>query len=160
MEGSKTITFTLSVKELYGQMKEHSYYLGEALKSDSRVAELAAKIQASDDDDDVLTDFIKAGGVKLANILSSALGKTSYTYDTSDADGAKFTFTVNAVANFMDAQKDTIKESMLNYLSNYVLAKWLNLIKPDEAQRFEAQLTELTGDIRLLGTHRDKPTRS
>jgi hypothetical protein len=141
-------------------MKEHSYYLGEALKSDGKLAELAAKIQASDDDDSVLTDFIKAGGVKLANILSTALGKTVYKYTPASGDtGASFTFTVNAVANFMDAQKDTLKESMLNYLSNYVLAKWLNLIKPDEAQRFETQMAELTADMRLLGTHRNKPVR-
>ena len=57
MEGSKVINLELTVKSLFEQMKEHSYYLGEALKSDPKLTELAAKLQANDDDDTVLKDF-------------------------------------------------------------------------------------------------------
>ena len=42
------------------------------------MSELAAKIQASTDDDSVLKDFIQEGIAKLGNILSNVLGKTSY----------------------------------------------------------------------------------
>ncbi len=157
MEGSKTITMELTVTSLFGQMKEHSYYLGEALKSNPQIAELAAKIQAGDDDDSVLKDFIQSGGTKLGNLLSTILGKTAYAWDT---DKTKLTFTTNAVANFMDSQVDILKDSMLNYLSYYTLAEWLNLIKPDESQRYKEKLVELETDMRILGTHRSKPTRS
>lgn len=157
MEGSKELTMELTVTALFGQMKEHSYYLGEALKSDPRIAELAAKIQASDDDDPILKDFIQEGGTKLGNITSTCLGKTSYAWDTGKT---KITFTTNAVKNFMDSQIGTFKDSMLNYLSYYVLARWLTIIKPDEAARFEQRLKDLEADMRVLGTQRAKPTRA
>lgn len=157
MEGSKVLTLELTIQDLFAQMKEHSYYLGESLKSDSKLMELAAKIQASDDDDDILKDFIQAGGTKLGNLLSRVLGKTSYSWD---ANKTKITFTTNAVANFMDSQKDTLKDNMLNYLSYYVFSKWLNLIKPDECERFENLLNEIEEDMRQLGAQRDKPKRT
>lgn len=157
MEGSKVITLELTSKSLFEQMKEHSYYLGEALKTDPKLAELAAKIQANDDDDTILKDFIQEGGTKLGNILSRVLGKTSYAWDGGKT---KITFTTNAVSNFMESQKETIKDNMLSYLSYYTLAKWLNLIKPDESSRFDARLGEIEEELRLLGAQRDKPTRT
>lgn len=157
MEGSKTLTLALTTTDLFAQMKDHSYYLGEALKSDPRIMELAAKIQASDDDDVVLKDFVQQGGTKLGNILSRIVGKTSYAWDE---DKTTITFTTKAVANFMESQKDILKDSMLCYLSAYVLSKWLNLIKPDECVRFDNMLKEYEEDMRQLGAQRDKPTRS
>lgn len=157
MEGSKKLTLELTVSDLFAQMKEHSYYLGEALKSDPKLVELAAKIQASDDDDSILKDFVQDGGRKLGNVLSRVLGKTSYTWDENKT---KITFTTNAVSNFMDSQKGTIKDNMLSYLSYYVLSKWLNIIKPDECPRFDALLVEVEEDMRQLGAQRDKPKRS
>ena len=192
MEGSKELQMTLTMTELFEQMKDQSYLIGESLKSNPQVMELAAKIQASDDDDLTLRDFAQAGGTKLGNILSRVLGKTSYMWDkvvkkvkvyvknekgelvpvyVVDGDSSSgqlekeeeepcIIFTTNAVANFMDSQKDTLKDSMLNYLSVYILSKWLNLIKPDESARFEAMLKELEEDMRQLGAQRDKPKRS
>lgn len=157
MEGSKTVTLTLTTTELYAQMKEHSYYIGEALKSNPQLIELAAKIQAGNDDDTMLKDFAKQGGAKLGNILSNVVGKTVYVWSS---DGASITFTMSAVSNFMDAQKDTLKDSMVNYLSVYMLAEWLDHIKPDEAQRFFAKLKDYEEDMRRLGAQRDKPART
>lgn len=157
MEGSKVINLELTVKSLFEQMKEHSYYLGEALKSDPKLTELAAKLQANDDDDTVLKDLAQEGGTKLGNILSRVIGKTSYSWDENKT---KISFTTNAVSNFMESQKETIKDNMLSYLSYYTLAKWLNLIKPDEATRFEQRLVEIEEELRLLGAQRDKPKRT
>lgn len=156
MEGSKTLTLEVTKTELFAQMKEHSYYLGESLKSNPQIIELAAKLQASDDDDSILMDFIKEAGTKLGNILSRVVGKTIYSWDE---DKSKITFTTSAVANFMDAQKDTLKDSMMSYVSAYVLYKWLNIMKPDESTRFEKLLAESEEDMRQLGAQRDKPVR-
>lgn len=160
MEGSKTLTLALTTKELFAQMKEHSYYIGEALKTTPELIELAAKIQASDNDDNVLKDFVQEGGTKIGNILSRVVGKTSYAWSSSLESGKTITFTTKAVANFMDSQKEALKDSMLNYLSYYILAKWLTLIKPDEAGRFSKELVSLEEDIRQLGAQRDKPNRA
>lgn len=163
MEGSKILTLELTTKDLFAQMKDQSYLLGESLKSNPQLIELAAKIQASDDDDVTLQDFAQAGGTKLGNILSRVLGKTSYEWQETGEGPSKvkkLIFTTNAVANFMDSQQDTLKDSMLHYLSCYILSKWLNLIKPDESQRFEVMLKDLEEDMRQLGAQRDKPKRT
>lgn len=157
MEGSKVITQTLTTTELLEQMEEHSYYLGEALKSNPQVIELAAKLQASSDDYSLLKDFVQAGATKLGNICSRVIGKTTYAWDD---DKTSITFTTNAVANFMDDQIGTFADCMLNYLSYYVLEKWLNIIKPDESARFAQMLVALEEDLRQLGAQRDKPTRT
>ena len=157
MEGSKILTLELTTEQLFVQMKSQSYLIGEALKSNPQLIELAAKIQASDDDDEDLRDIINAGATKLGNLLSRVLGKTKYEWDSGHA---KVTFTTNAVANFMDMQKGTLKDSMLNYLSYYTLSKWLNLIKSDESGRFENLLRELEDDMRQLGAQRDRPKRT
>lgn len=156
MEGSKVLTLEITMTDLSAQMKEHSYYLGEALKSDPNLIEIAAKLQASDDDDSVLMDFIKEGSTKMGNVLSRVVGKTTYAWDE---DKTKVTFTTNAVANFMDAQKGTLQDSMVCYISAYVLYKWLNLMKPDECPRFATILSDLEEDMRQLGAQRDKPVR-
>ena len=157
MEGSKTITLTVTKEKLLEQIKEHSYYLGEALKSNPQVMELAAKLQAGDDDDTVLLDFVTEGSTKLGNILSRVVGKTTYAWDNSQGT---CTYTINAVANFMDAQKGTLNDAMLNYVSVFVLSRWLNLIKADESTRFTSMLDTIEEDMRQLGAQRDKPKRS
>ena len=138
-------------------MKSQSYIIGESLKSNPQLIELAAKIQASDDDDNDLKDIAVDGSTKLGNLLSRVMGKTKYEWSE---EGKKVTFTVNAVANFMDAQQNTLKDSMKSYLGCYTLRHWLNLIKPDECQRFDVLLKDLEEEMRQLGAQRDRPTRT
>lgn len=157
MEGSKTITLELTISQLFEKMKSQSYIIGESLKSNPQLIELAAKIQASDDDDKDLKDIAVDGSTKLGNLLSRVLGKTKYEWSE---EGKKVTFTVNAVANFMDAQQNTLKDSMKSYLGCYTLRHWLNLIKPDECQRFDVLLKDLEEEMRQLGAQRDRPTRT
>ena len=157
MEGSKTITLELTIGQLFEKMKSQSYIIGESLKSNPQLIELAAKIQASDDDNNDLKDIVVDGSTKLANLLGRVLGKTKYVWSS---EGEKVTFTVNAVANFMDAQQDTLKDSMKSYLGCYTLRHWLNLIKPDECQRFDVLLKDLEEEMRQLGAQRDRPTRT
>lgn len=156
MEGSKIITTEITVSALLGQMKDHSYYLGEALKSDSRLIELGAKIQASNDEDPVLKDFINNGVTKVGNLLTRVLGITAFEWD---ANKAKVTFTTKAVANFPDNQEDSLKGNIINYLSCYVLSSWLKLIKHDESTRFDEMRKEQENEIIQLSAQRSKPQR-
>ena len=157
MEGSKTITLELTISQLFEKMKSQSYIIGESLKSNPQLIELAAKIQPSGNDDNDLKDIAVDGSTKLGNLLSRVLGKTQYEWSEA---GKKVTFTVNAVANFMDAQQNTLRDSMKSYLGCYTLRHWLNLIKPDECQRFDVLLKDLEEEMRQLGAQRDRPTRT
>lgn len=154
MEGSKNLTPQVVVKNLLLRVKDQAYYIGESAKSDPRLLEISAKIQASDDDDPILKDYVSDATSVVCNLLSRMLGETSYT----DGDG-NITFTIKAAANTPDLQ-DQLVDYITNYMSTAILRSWLNVIKSDEAKRFEEMLVRLETELIQLSSRRLKPERT
>ncbi len=154
MEGSKTITTEIVIQDILLRMKDHAYYIGESAKADPRFVEISAKIQASDDDNPILKDYISDATSIVCNLLSRMIGETNYENDDSN-----ITFTTKAKTNTpnIDAQ---LKDYIVNYMSTYILKNWLNVIKADEAQRFNDMLTRLENEIIQLAARRTKPERT
>lgn len=155
MEGSKTISTVIKLADVVIGVQANSYYAGEARKDNTELLEAGARIQASDDEDELLKDYIKTGVTKLTNVLTKILGETTCVWGTDDV-----TFTTKTVANFMDSQKDSLLLAMKDYLVDTCLRDWLALMKPGEEKLFENKLTELSAEIRVLASHRKKPVRS
>lgn len=153
MEGSKSLTPQVVVKNILLRVKDQAYYIGESAKSDPRLVEISAKIQASDDDDPILKDYVSDATSVVCNLLSRMLGETSYT----DEDG-NITFTIKAAANTPDLQ-DQLVDYIINYMSTSILRSWLNVIKSDEAKRFEEMLIRLETELIKLSARRLKPER-
>lgn len=154
MEGSKTITTEIVIQDILLRMKDHAYYIGESAKADPRFVEISAKIQASDDDNPILKDYISDATSIVCNLLSRMIGETNYENDDSN-----ITFTTKAKTNTpnIDAQ---LKDYIVNYMSTYILKNWLNVVKADEAQRFNDMLTRLENEIIQLAARRSKPERT
>lgn len=154
MEGSKSLIPQIAVKTLLLRVKDQAYYIGESAKSDPRLVEISAKIQASDDDDPILKDFVSDSTSVVCNLLSRMLGETSYT----DEDG-NITFTIKAAANTPDLQ-DQLVDYITNYMSTSILRNWLNTVKSDEAKRFDEKLVRLETELIQLSARRLKPERT
>lgn len=154
MEGSKTITTQIVINDILLRMKDQAYYIGESAKADPRLVEISAKIQASDDDDPILKDYISDSTSIVCNLLSRMLGETSY-----QNEGSNVTFTTKAKANTPDIDAQ-LKDYIVNYMSTYILKNWLNVVKADEAQRFNDMLTRLENEIIQLAARRSKPERT
>lgn len=154
MEGSKTITTQIVINDILLRMKDHAYYIGESAKADPRFVEISAKIQASDDDDPILKDYISDATSIVCNLLSRMLGETSY-----QNEGSNITFTTRAKTNTPDIDAQ-LKDYIVNYMSTYILKNWLNVVKADEAQRFNEMLTRLENEIIQLAARRSKPERT
>lgn len=154
MEGSKNLTPQVVVKNILLRVKDQAYYIGESAKSDPRLLEISAKIQASDDDDPILKDYVSDATSVVCNLLSRMLGETSYT----DGDG-NIAFTIKAAANTPDLQ-DQLVDYITNYMSTAILRSWLNVIKSDEAKRFEEMLVRLETELIQLSSRRLKPERT
>ena len=154
MEGSKTITTQIVINDILLRMKDQAYYIGESAKADPRLVEISAKIQASDDDDPILKDYISDSTSIVCNLLSRMLGETSY-----QNEGSNVTFTTKAKANTPDIDAQ-LKDYIVNYMSTYILKNWLNVVKADEAQRFNDLLTRLENEIIQLAARRAKPERT
>lgn len=155
MEGSKSLTPQVSVRNLLLRVKDQAYYIGESAKSNPNLVEISAKIQASDDDDPILKDYISDATSVVCNLLSRMLGETSY----SD-EGENITFTIKASANTPDYMQEQLVDYITNYMSTSILRSWLNVIKSDEAKRFEELLVRLETEIIQLSARRLKPERT
>lgn len=154
MEGSKLITTEISMQSIMLRMKDHAYYMGESAKSDPRLVEIGAKMQASDDENPILGDFINDATSIVSNLLSRVMGETTYAKDEST-----ITFMTKATSNTPDIEEQ-VADYVTNYMSTYILEKWLNIIKPDESKRFSEDRTRLENEIVLLAARRSKPERS
>lgn len=155
MEGSKSLTPQVSVRNLLLRVKDQAYYIGESAKSNPNLVEISAKIQASDDDDPILKDYISDATSVVCNLLSRMLGETSY----SD-EGENITFTIKASANTPEYMQEQLVDYITNYMSTSILRSWLNVIKSDEAKRFEEFLVRLETEIIQLSARRLKPERT
>lgn len=154
MEGSKTITTEIVIQDILLRMKDHAYYIGESAKADPRSVEISAKIQASDDDNPILKDYISDATSIVCNLLSRMIGETNYENDDSN-----ITFTTKAKTNTPNINAQ-LKDYIVNYMSTYILKNWLNVIKADEAQRFNDMLIRLENEIIQLAARRTKPERT
>lgn len=155
MEGSKIITTEIGIQEILLRMKDHAYYIGESAKADPRFVEISAKIQASDDDDPILKDYISDATSIVCNLMSRMIGETSY-----EKDDSTISFITRAKTNTPEYIDEHLKDYIINYMSTYILRNWLNVIKADEAQRFNDMLTRLENEIIQLAARRTKPERS
>lgn len=154
MEGCKSLTPQIAVRTLLLRVKDQAYYIGESAKSDPRLVGISAKIQASDDDDPILKDFVSDATSVVCNLLSRMLGETSYSNE-----GENITFTIKAAANTPDLQ-DQLVDYITNYMSTSILRNWLNTVKSDEAKRFDEKLVRLETELIQLSARRLKPERT
>lgn len=160
MEGSKKLAIELSVKDILLKAKTNSYYIGEARKDVQGMDLLGARIQSSDDDDDILVDFTKSSFSKIGNLLTRLIGESSYVATYTPVDTAKVEFTINATANFMDSQLPVVKGIIGDYAVSCILMEWLLSNKPDEARVFADKIASLESEIRYISTARKKPIRT
>lgn len=160
MEGSKKLTIELKLKDLLFKVKTNSYYIGEARKDIQGMDLLGARIQSSDDDDDILVDFLKSSFSKIGNILTKLIGESSFVAVYTQTDTAKVTFTINTAANFMESQLPVVKSISEDYAVDYVLMEWFSSNKPDESKLFADKIGLLESDIRAIAVHRKKPVRT
>ncbi len=157
MEGTLPVTMNILQSDILAGIKANSYYIGEARKDAKDMMETAARLQASNDNNDILLKFAKSASTELVNLLTKMLGSTTSAWTTT-GDTPGVTFTVNAVANFMTSQTDTLKNALENYIENSCLMNWMAINKPDEVKWFEIKLQSLQDDIRIICSHRSKPT--
>ena len=154
MEGSKTISASITVADVLARVQDQAYYLGESVKANPQLVELGAKIQASADESPILNDFISDAVSIVCNLLSRTIGLTTYTNNKTT-----IAFSSKAPANTPDLTAQ-IKDYILNYISTYVLEQWLSVVKSDESVRFAQVRQRLEQEIVLLAIQRSKPTRS
>ena len=92
------MTLTLPFSKVLDRVKSSVYYIGEAAKNE--LQDVAAQLQASEEDDDVLKDYLKEAATKCVHVIQHYVGTTRME-TLSDVYGDKLLFTTQATANFL-----------------------------------------------------------
>lgn len=152
---SKKIDFQIMQKEIMLQSKIRTYYLGEALKDD-KMMEIATKMQANDDNDDVLVGFALNSSNKVIDVLNPVCIDASVS-KAGTAGAESFNFDLTMVSSYADSQTEIIKNGIFDYMVNWTLYEWLSLMFPNSAKLFFEKCSITEADIRKRINKRLKP---
>lgn len=160
MEGKNEITLSLEGYRVFTKVYSSSYYLGEARKGESPATnDIAARLQISTDQNDLLGSFLQVAVERLNKMLTRYMGDTSCRKesDTAHTGYALYTFTIKGPSNFMSSQAERLAMCLENYAAAKLLYEWLKINKPDEAVIAEAGVTEQAALLREITASRKKP---
>ena len=151
----KEVNFKFPQKDVLSQVKLRVYYHGEALKDD-KMMEVATKMQANDDNDDVLEKYAVNASNKLIDVLNPVCIDAT-AKKTGTADSEVFDFTLTMTDTFADSQVEIIKNGSFDYMINWTMYEWLTLMFPNSAKSFFDKCTLGEIDIRRRINKRVKP---
>ena len=148
-----TVQFEIAKKDVLLQVKTEAFVTGEANK-DGELSRInpATKTQASDDDDDILNEYINTAASAITDLLSGHLSP-SQPADQKE----KFIFTCQMPDSYDTNQNRAITNGIKDYMSAYTLYKWYKRVAPDMADASELEI--IRSDINHRINQRRKPVR-
>ena len=150
----KKHTIQISCTKILQRIYTHTYYTGEARKAAGVPAHLAASLQASDSNRDILLQHIQSSIAEAAKILTRYLGICTIEHDCEDTVTA---ISIETPSNYPDECIPQIAQTTEEYATMRALGQWLAQNKPDEAAAAtqEAQLSSMY--LRELTSLRRRP---
>ena len=144
------ISISITLSEVLTQARKRLYYKGESLKEGDAI-QLATTLQASQDEDDVLTPFAQSAAERMCDLINKT-ASVNYSFGT----GA-FSFSITAPANFDENQSPLIKGSIFKFMVNRVIGEWLSDVAPNIAKTYFELAMESERDIVTRIAKRKKP---
>lgn len=155
------IKIQVSRETVLYQAKIQTYYVGDSRKDD-KLMDLATKMQASDENDDVLNQFANSGANKVLDILTPLLGDVTLTNNQEVKDGAEvatYEYSMDVPPTFDGNQSKAIQEGATNFMTNWTIYEWLTLVYPEMAKIFFEKCALIESDLRHRINMRTKPVR-
>ena len=144
--------------------KLQSFYSGESKKDDLKLIDIATKMQASDDDDDMLNIYMNTASAKVVDMLASLMGEVKLTdgekiSEKTGEPSPTIVFDIDVPSTFDGNSKETLLTGVTDYISNWVLFEWMSVVYPNEAKGFFDKCELVISDIRKRVNRRVKPVR-
>lgn len=159
----KKFTIELEREAVLHATKLESYYAGESRKTDEKYAEIATKMQMSDDNDDILNGYANAAAHRAKDIIMQVLADVEITASEVVKEGTtpdvKFIFAMDVPETYDGNQKTALLEGIKAYMINWIMAEWYNVVAPAEAKPYYEKVGLLESDIRNRIIKRTKPVR-
>lgn len=154
----KEIKLRVRHKNIEQRIQLYTYYTGEARKEVGLPERLAAKIQASSDDEAQLTDHIETAIAELGTFISQHFTNCHIEkINEGDSNETIYKFTTIVPENFPRTALGLIEQSMENYTIKRTLQQWLQQHRPEESGIPAGEAQTLAYQLREFLTLRTKP---
>lgn len=159
----KNLTITLYMSELIYDFQNKAYITGISRRAGGTDAEVASKMQASDDDEDVnqaLRSIQGAYGqllVELSEGLSSSEENTSTNELINGEENIEIHLSLPS--NYNLGLKDALTSNIHDYIINKSLMDWFTITNPNEAKTYEDMASTALKGIHETFNRRERPSR-
>lgn len=156
------ILFEIERETILFQVKLSTHYKGEARKFGENVIP-ATKMQASDDNDDILNGFIDSSAMDVSDMLTSVLTEVyleKEDYITEKGfPSIRFLYYTSVPPTFDANQKDAILQGIKDYMINYSLCEWGKIYELEKVAGYIAECENIREKIKHRLNCRIKPIR-
>ena len=162
----KSITFRIEREDILYQARLIAFYVGESRKN-AATSDVATKMQASDENRDILGKFADSAAARMTDLMVSLLKGTKTDYneraeeqnDGSTIAAHDITFSALVPNTFDDNQIQGITEGIRDAMIHYVVYRWFEMTNPAEAALYLKHFEENITDIRHRIAQRIKPVK-
>ena len=141
------------------QIQLHSYYTGEARKAAGITPSFAARIQASDSENDIITRHMRTAILECSKLLSRYFSVCT-TKEVEDDGSSTTEFHMQPPRNFPHECIPQLEDSMANYVAMRALQQWLAQNKPDEAVSVAEEVRAAANNMRETMSLRNRPHKN
>lgn len=154
------IKFEIERESVLFQVKNQAYKAGESMK-EGEMMNLATKVQPSDEDDDLLCDFIDTSVAKIIDIVSGHLELVEVNREDSVTEkgrpSEKIVFDFDTPSNYDRNQDGSVLKGIKDYMVAYTLFSWYKKTYPKIADPSELEI--IASGIKHRINQRTKPIR-
>lgn len=158
---SRSITITLSVKQLLFDIRNKAYLTGKTREADERIK---ATIQASSDDDPQMLRAIQNAYDRVCILLGDYIADSDEdsvdnTYIEDDSDDDDCTLTLDMPQNYNGGMSKSLATMIHDYIVSSSLREWFQLCFKADANDYVLLSNVGLEDIKSAVAKRKAPTR-
>lgn len=158
MEGNLLYEFTVKKDHVLNMIKINSFYRGERIKDENGAH--AARMQAGNDNNDILNDELSIAASDVATIITRNLGRCTLEETTVTDEGDLFIFKGVGATNFpLGVLKSSVENLIAVYMFDKALEGWMLVNMPNEVQALGQRSLADAEKLRQMLVERSKPVR-
>ena len=149
---------TIGQNKIKERIKLYTHYTGEARRDAGFTERLAARLQASDDDNTQLSDHIENAAAEVSYIIAGVFTHCTLEKATNPESGEQeHRYVVLTPALYPAEATESLARTIENYITRRALQEWFMQHKPEEAAIQGAEAQAAAQQLRRLLTQRTKP---
>lgn len=156
------VKFKVLKEDVLLRVKSEAYLIGESNKQGNSVdIERATKMQASDDDDYILGEYIASAASTVVDLLTGHLSTARLDTEAKRTETGintlEYIFDCELPSTYDVNQNTSIEEGIRQYMAEYALLRWTKRVAPGLADKSE--LEQIMSNINHRINQRTRPVR-